>query len=131
MDWETNNEHYLQAALTWLRTRLAWQAAKIGGETEPVSDEQMDQATADLAAAESVDPLPALPLLARRLDLSPFEQQVLLLCAALELDTRIGWLCAMAPPNARPAMRANRHIRIFEYLVIRDLRAAIPAGSTL
>ena len=38
----------------------------------------------------------ALDVLGERLGLSPFEQNVLLLCAALELDTRIAGLCARA-----------------------------------
>jgi hypothetical protein len=38
----------------------------------------------------------ALDMLAERLGLSTFEQNVLLLCAALELDTRVAGLCARA-----------------------------------
>ena len=39
---------------------------------------------------------PALDLIAERLGLSPFERDVLLLCAAMEFDTRIPALCARA-----------------------------------
>jgi len=39
---------------------------------------------------------PALVLLARRFDLTDFERKTLLLCAAMELDTRIPGLCARA-----------------------------------
>ena len=38
----------------------------------------------------------ALPMLSQLLSLSPFEQDILLLCAAMELDTRIAGLCARA-----------------------------------
>src|SRR5262249_60804609 len=38
----------------------------------------------------------ALELLSDRLGLSPFERNVLFLCAAMELDTRIAGLCAHA-----------------------------------
>jgi hypothetical protein len=38
----------------------------------------------------------ALAMLGERLGLSPFEKNVLLLCAAMELDTRIAALCARA-----------------------------------
>jgi hypothetical protein len=38
----------------------------------------------------------ALDILSQRLGLSPFERNVLLLCAAMELDTRIAGLCARA-----------------------------------
>ncbi len=49
-----------------------------------------------MVAAESSDPPPALTALARRLGLSSFERDLLLLCVAIELDTRIGALCARA-----------------------------------
>jgi hypothetical protein len=39
---------------------------------------------------------PALIMLSRRLGLSPFELEVLLLCAAMEIDTSIASLCARA-----------------------------------
>lgn len=48
----------------------------------------------------STDPPPALVLLARRLGLTEFESHVLLLCAAMELDTRTGTLCARAMQDA-------------------------------
>src|SRR5206468_9504256 len=47
-------------------------------------------------AAESGELPPALVLLAKRLRLSDFERNVLLLCAGMELDTRMGSLCARA-----------------------------------
>jgi hypothetical protein len=40
--------------------------------------------------------VPALEQLAQRLDLSPFERDLLLLCIAMELDTRMPALCAQA-----------------------------------
>ena len=63
-----------------------------GGETPP------EPAGGD-ARATGVPPAPmpwAMDVLAERLGLSPFEQNVLLLCAAQELDTRIASLCARA-----------------------------------
>jgi hypothetical protein len=59
-----------------------------------VTQEQVDEAAQRMRAAEAIEPPPALSLLARRLGLTPFERNVLLLCAAMELDTRIGALCA-------------------------------------
>jgi hypothetical protein len=43
-----------------------------------------------------MDPPPALVLLGRRLGLTAFEQDVLLLCVAMDLDTRVAALCAQA-----------------------------------
>ena len=49
-----------------------------------------------LAAASEGDPPPGLLMLARRLGLSDFERDILLLCVALELDTGTAALCAAA-----------------------------------
>ena len=42
-----------------------------------------------------MSPGPALQILGDRFDLTPFEREVLLLCAAVELDTRVARLCAV------------------------------------
>ncbi len=52
------------------------------------------QAAAAMDAAAAASPPPALLILAQRLGLSAFERNVLLLCAAVEIDTRIAPLCA-------------------------------------
>src|SRR5262249_12819556 len=62
-----------------------------GGE-----DEEIAKAAAEMSAAEAVTPPPALAILNRSFALSRFEQEILLLCAAMELDTRIASLCARA-----------------------------------
>ncbi|HEV2844923.1 MAG TPA: ATP-binding protein, partial [Thermoanaerobaculia bacterium] len=64
--------------------------------SEAVTAEQIEEAARAMAAAGEMDPPPALEVLARRFGLSRFERDVLLLCAALELDTRIAPLCARA-----------------------------------
>jgi hypothetical protein len=73
-------------------------------DTAPASDE--DEAAKEMeVAASSMDPPPALVLLGQRLGLSRFEQEVLLLCAATELDTSLPALCADAqhdPSRAYP-----------------------------
>jgi hypothetical protein len=64
-----------------------------------------ERTAADLAAAAQMDPPPALVILGHRLGLSQFEQEALLLCAAMELDTSIAALCARAqrdPARAYP-----------------------------
>ncbi|MDQ3803239.1 MAG: ATP-binding protein, partial [Acidobacteriota bacterium] len=67
--------------------------------TEPaVTDQQLQEAEAALRRAEASDPPPQLILLSSRFGLSQFERDVLLLCAAMELDTRIPGLCASAQP---------------------------------
>ena len=101
-EWQTRNSYYLSASLAWLRLRLERLAAEsISPTAKPPSDEQMTQAEQARAEAAQFDPPPALLLLGRRLDLSPFEQDILLLCAAMELDTRIPALCARAQAEAQ------------------------------
>ncbi|HEV7858536.1 MAG TPA: ATP-binding protein [Pyrinomonadaceae bacterium] len=61
-----------------------------------VTDEMVAEAASAMAAAEAVEPPPALLILAQRFGLSRFERDVLFLCAAIELDTRLAVLCARA-----------------------------------
>jgi hypothetical protein len=74
----------------------------------PAAPEAVDdiaQLRAAMDAAAQLDPPPALVQLGRRLGLSRFGQEVLLLCAAMELDTRTASLCARAqddPSRAHP-----------------------------
>ena len=59
--------------------------------------DKLAQPASELPDAESQAAAPpALIMLARRLGLSPFERDVLLLCAAMELDTGMAFLCARA-----------------------------------
>ncbi|MEM6353487.1 MAG: ATP-binding protein, partial [Cyanobacteria bacterium P01_D01_bin.14] len=95
--WQDHNETYLSEALAWLRQRLSdLIQASGGGKPEGVPgylpEWNSDEETAAL-------PPPALVLLSQRFGLSPFEQDVLFLCAAMELDTRIAGLCAQAQNN--------------------------------
>lgn len=95
--WQETNERHLKSALRWLRLRLARQ-----GQVES-PEGNLESAETELAAAELVQPPPALNILQARLGLTAFERQVLLLCAGMELDTRIGGLCAEAQHDpARP-----------------------------
>ncbi|HNB53952.1 MAG TPA: ATP-binding protein, partial [Anaerolineales bacterium] len=115
--WQTQNDEFLASAVAWVRLRLERASAL---ETKPVSggkwfqrrpseqektggDKGLQEAAARMAEAEKMAPPPALKILGQRLGLSLFEQEVLLLCAAVELDTRIAGLCAQAQDNpARP-----------------------------
>jgi hypothetical protein len=64
---------------------------------EAPNTQSVEDAAAALALATTQGtPPPALLLLSQRLGLSEFERDVLLLCAAMELDTGIGALCAAA-----------------------------------
>lgn len=106
--WQKNNDEYLSAAIFWLRLRLMHLIEQQHMEfdslslqkTTPVSEPQIEQAFAVMQQAAASDPPPALIILSNRLGLEQFETQILLLCAAMEFDTRIGALCAKAQSDA-------------------------------
>jgi ATPase family associated with various cellular activities (AAA)/Winged helix domain, variant len=122
--WQANNDRHLSAVLTWLRLLLgraikaappgkpaaatteeesSWWFGRhrhAGDESAPAAekapDDELTKAARTMADAAKVDPPPAIAILGQRLGLSRFEHEVLLLCAAMELDTRIPGLCAQA-----------------------------------
>ena len=89
-NWMENNDEYLAKALAWLRWRLS-QFAQLP-ETEMPEETQKP-------TVEEINPPPALILLSQKLGLSDFEQEILLLCVAMELDTGMARLCAKAQDN--------------------------------
>jgi len=75
----------------------------------------LEAAASALAAASAVEPAPALLLLAERLELCAFERDLLLLCVAMELDTRIAALCARAHDDAlRPYPTFGLGLALFD-----------------
>ncbi|MHB8595736.1 MAG: ATP-binding protein [Ktedonobacteraceae bacterium] len=65
------------------------------------TDEEIAEHARHMSEAEAQnDALPALAMLSQRLDMTRFEQETLLLCIAMELDTRIAALCARAQDDA-------------------------------
>jgi hypothetical protein len=120
-EWYEKNELYLTSALTWLRLRMDWLAGMGNSQKQELDScgvipnssfdesegsvqlastglqgDQVEKAEKAMIEAEGVDPPPALIVLSQKLGLSRFEQNTLLLCAAMELDTRIPFLCARA-----------------------------------
>jgi len=128
--WQQNNDIYLARALHWLRLRLGdrLQPTPSPPETPPapppqrwfnrlveppapplpesaveiVPDDSLDVAAAAMEEAAQTSPPPALIQLTEQFGLSAFEQNVLLLCVAMEIDTRIASLCARVQGLAEP-----------------------------
>jgi hypothetical protein len=92
--WHEINARYLSTALAWLRARLEHRGA----------EESVSPLAAELAALESEStPAPALIQIARLFGLSRFEQEVLLLCVGMELDSHVPALCSRAQDDpSRP-----------------------------
>lgn len=122
-EWSEANAHYLTAAVAWVRALLEEPApsetiavtpppaARGRGRSRPQKPLALPTSSAGsavaeaamLKAADAMSPPPALPLLAHRLGLNRFEEHVLLLCIAVELDTAIAGMCARAIGDpARP-----------------------------
>jgi hypothetical protein len=112
--WQEGNDKYLKTALAWLRLRLERLSQRDTATTVPTVvpesvpslpssksiEEKLAEAAAAMQAAEQVDPPPALIILGQRFGLTRFETDLLLLCAAPELDTGIPGLFARAERNA-------------------------------
>jgi len=103
-DWLTDNQRHLMAALGCIRLALECHVAK--HRNKPPS-----KAKADAASNPVVEPVPtdaavttpptAIETLCEAFGLSPFERDVLLLCAGPELDGQFGALIATAHGDPR------------------------------
>ncbi len=115
--WQDANNAYLSRALHWIRLLLLQQAEQYQTEQETkgqhfhwfagVNQQQeslparqevevITQLEQELLQAEAASYPPALVVLRQRLGLSRFEQNILLLCAAIELDPQVADLCCRA-----------------------------------
>src|SRR5258706_4843291 len=74
--------------------RVPWLPKLLPASTESKSEAMTQAAEMMQQIAQEMSPLPALLILAKRLGLSEFERQLLLLCLAMELDPAIATLCA-------------------------------------
>jgi hypothetical protein len=105
-DWPEANQRYLSAALAAARERLEVCAAQIEGDAGAVSsaERRLDEAQQDLYRATESLPAPsALEALVAAFGLSPFERDLLLLCAGLELDSSFTPLCSALLGDSRRA----------------------------
>ena len=93
--WTDANQRLLTAALDVVRARLAIHAARLAGD--PPDEEALIHAQERRAQAEAAMPSPsALASLSTLFGLSPFEEELLLLCAGMEMEAAFPGLCAQA-----------------------------------
>ena len=93
VSWQESNARQLSWALAELRQRLE----DFGQRSDPPNGSAPTSEPVPSPENEPASEIPsALQLLGDRLGLSAFERNILLLCAAMELDTRIAGLCARA-----------------------------------
>ena len=82
-NWTEANQQFLSAELVRIKALLR-------GESEDASPSELDVCRARLAKPSAID------LLAERFGLSPFERDVLLLAAGVEMDSELAALCVNA-----------------------------------
>lgn len=98
LSWVEANQRYLSAALSVVRAALEQHASSAGPQQGTVSGETVlgEAARRVAKAAEALPAQSALDALSASFGLSPFERDVLLLCAGIELDASMAALCASA-----------------------------------
>ncbi|PPD31597.1 MAG: AAA family ATPase [Methylomonas sp.] len=123
-DWMEINDQYLAAKVGWIRLRLenlaqaqtkpaakkktGWfqwlqdhtSEAEASQKTPMHAHDAIEQVLQEMVKLEANDPPPALILLAKALSLTKFDCELLALCAAMALDTRIAGLCAQAQTDS-------------------------------
>lgn len=93
-DWQLANQQYLTAALEQVQAALQAYVARSQGK-QPV---QINQ---PIAFPDELSSPPALLNLCLAFDLTPFERDLLLLCAGVELSASLAQLCATAQGNSQ------------------------------
>jgi ATPase family associated with various cellular activities (AAA) len=92
--WQETNQRYLVEALASVRAALEQHAHPREEAAEP--GEPGEQARMLPEADSSTPAPPALDMLCAAFDLTPFERDLLLMCAGVELDSTFAALCASA-----------------------------------
>lgn len=92
LSWSEANQRYLMAALRVLRARMSQHSpcATKGQEPEDAARAALDEAAAAMPAPSALESLSAT------FGLSPFERDIVLLCAGVELDSSFAGDCAAA-----------------------------------
>jgi hypothetical protein len=102
--WPEANQSYLSAALEELRWWLELHIAQIEGDGGALSsaERRLDEARQNMEQAIEGLPGPAaIQTLVSAFRLSPFERDLLLLCAGMELDSGFAPLCAALQGDTR------------------------------
>jgi len=94
--WLETNQRCLSGALAVVRAHLSRHGNRSkDAETQAESARQLETAQQEYRElVQTASPLPAIETLASLFGLSPFERDLLLMCAGLELDATFASLCA-------------------------------------
>ena len=104
-NWQEMNQSALAAALAVVREHLLYAVARAKDETNLLEAAWRVEAAQQhyLAVSSSVSPPPAVETLCAVFDLSPFERDLLLLCAGMELEATFASVCAAAQQDHQRA----------------------------
>jgi hypothetical protein len=100
IDWPKANQRYLMAAVALVRSALERHTRK---SKENANESECDQAAEEMLrdAGQALPAPSALETLCAAFRLSPFERDLLLLCAGIELDSSFAVSCAAAQGDPR------------------------------
>lgn len=103
--WHEVNQRSLMTALAQVREALERHAARErgNGTVDPVVHLKKHEQEKLVTSANNLSAPPALDTLCAAFDLTPFERDVLLLCAGMELDSSFTAYCANAQSEPRRA----------------------------
>jgi hypothetical protein len=103
--WQEMNQSALSAALAVVRSHLLCTVARAQDEASLLEATKRVEAAQEsyLAVSSSASPPPAFETLCALFDLSPFERDILLLCAGMELDATFASACAAAQRDPQQA----------------------------
>jgi ATP-dependent 26S proteasome regulatory subunit len=112
-DWDRANQRYLLGALALVKNTLecylvSIQDASIADTSLSTKEEQQHVLQQELEDAASTMPAPShLEVLCETFALTPFERDILLLCAGIELDRHFASLCVAAQKHTFQAMGSS------------------------
>jgi hypothetical protein len=101
-NWAEANQRYLMARLAVVRESLRRHVARTQDDPPPPPEIDVEKNLRE--AVEAMPGLAALDVLCAAFDLSPFERDLLLLCAGMELDSSFPSLCAAAQGQQQRAL---------------------------
>lgn len=124
MNWQKANQQYLMAAVDEVRALLEWYVTQKEGmemtDRRRATKERLQMAAAMMPARSALDALCVM------FDLNTFERQLLLLCAAIELDASVAFLCAAAQGSEK---RNYITFDLARTIFSRRWKALSPAGT--
>lgn len=97
--WQSANQRYLMAAIAVIRQRLEQHTGSLAEMAEPALKSILNPQEAMQEAASQLSGPSALEMVCAAFDLSPFERDLLLLCAGMELSAAFAPLCAKTQGN--------------------------------